>query len=66
MSFAQHRAAGKPVAEAEIHAKADAADFALRRDLADAEAKGASARLAELEGERASLRQLAEWSREEA
>ena len=66
VAFAQHRGAGKPVEESKIHAEADAADFKLRRDLADAEAKGASARLAELEAERASLRQLAEWSREES
>lgn len=66
LKFAQHRAAGKAVEESKIHADADAADYALRRDLADAEAKGASARLDELEAERASLRQLIEYAREES
>lgn len=63
VAFAKQRAKEKVGAgEAEIHAKADAADFALKRDLADAKSKGAQARLAELEGERASLRQLVDWS----
>lgn len=64
VAFAKHRGQKMGAGEAEIHAKADAADFALKRDLADAKAKGASARLAELEGERASLRQLVDWSQE--
>lgn len=62
VAFAKHRSKGGGQAEAEIHAKADAAHHALNRDMADAEAKGAQARLAELEGERASLRQLVDWS----
>lgn len=66
LAFAKHRGAGKPVSEAEIYAKSDAADKALDRDLRDAEAKGMQARLAELEGERASLRQLVDWTREES
>lgn len=65
IGFAKYRGQGKPVAEAEILAKADAADKTLERDMADAEAKAAQARLAELEGERASLRQLIDWTREE-
>ena len=66
LAFAKYRGQGKPVAEAEILAKADAADKTLDRDLADAKAKAAQARLAELEGERASLRQLVDWTREES
>ena len=66
LAFARHRGAGKPVDESQIHAKADAADFALRRDLADAEAKGIVARLAELEAERVTLRDLTGWAREES
>lgn len=62
VAFAKHRSKGEGVGEAEIHAKAEAASYALSRDMADAEAKGASARLAELEGERASLRQLVDFS----
>lgn len=66
MAFARHRGAGKPVEESKIHADADSADYALRRDLADAEAKGVQARLAELEAERVTLRDLTSWAREEA
>lgn len=66
LAFAQHRGKGEPVAAAEIHARAAVAQVTLERDLADAEAKAASARLAELEGERASLRQLIDWTREES
>jgi hypothetical protein len=62
VAFAQHRAKGESAAESEIHARADAAHHALDRDMADAEAKGAAARIAELEGERASLRQLVDWT----
>lgn len=65
LAFATLRAQGKGVQEAEIIAKGEAADCALNRDMADAEAKAAQARLAELEGERASLRQLVDWTREE-
>lgn len=64
-AFAKYRAEGKGVGESEIHARADAAGVALERDLADARAKSAVHRLAELEGERASLRQLGDWGREE-
>jgi hypothetical protein len=63
VAFTKLRAKGKAQVEAEIEAKADAAGFALKRDMADASAKGMQARLAELEGERASLRQLVDWSR---
>jgi hypothetical protein len=63
VAFTKLRAKGKAQVEAEIEAKADAAGFALKRDMADAKAKGMQARLAELEGERASLRQLLDWSR---
>jgi len=66
IAFGKYRGQGKPVAESEILAKADAADKTLDRDLADARAKAAQARLAELEGERASLRQLVDWTREES
>jgi len=65
VAFAKHRTDGESVAESEIHAKAAVAQFTLERDMADAEAKAAQARLAELEGERASLRQLIDWVREE-
>lgn len=66
IAFTKHRGQGKPVSEAEILAKSDAAGKALERDMADARAKGQQARLAELEGERASLRQLVDWTREES
>ena len=67
LDFAKHRAEGKGVGESEILAKGGKASLhALERDLADAKAKAASARLAELEGERASLRQLVDWTREES
>jgi len=65
-AFAVERANGQTVVGAEINAKAAAAGKALERDMADVDAKSAQARLAELEGERASLRQLIDWSREEA
>lgn len=64
--FAKQRDAGSSVVEAEVHAKGAAADIAWRRDMADAVAKAAAHRIAELEGERASLRQLVDWVREEA
>ena len=66
LAFVKHRGEGKPVEECKILAKADAAGLELERDLADAEAKSAQARLQELEGERASLRQLIDWTREES
>jgi hypothetical protein len=67
LDFAKHRADGKGVGESEILAKGGKASLAaLERDLADAKAKAAAARLAELEGERASLRQLVDWTREES
>jgi hypothetical protein len=66
VSFAQHRAKGEGVGEAEVHARAEAAHFALSRDMADAEAKGAAARLEQLKDERATLRHLADWAREES
>jgi hypothetical protein len=46
--------------------KKGAGESEFTRDMADAKAKGAQARLAELEGERASLRQLVDWTREES
>lgn len=61
VAYTKHRLT-KGAGEAEIHAKADSASFALQRDMADAASKAASARLAELEGERATLRQLVDWS----
>jgi uncharacterized protein YceH (UPF0502 family) len=64
--FAHQRDKGCSVVEAEVHAKGAAADIAWRRDMADAVAKAAAHRIAELEGERASLRQLVEWTREES
>jgi uncharacterized protein YceH (UPF0502 family) len=64
--FATQRDAGKSVVEADVHAKGAAADIAWRRDMADAVAKAAAHRIAELEAERASLRQLADWTREES
>jgi hypothetical protein len=66
VAYTRYRNEGKGQGEAEILAKADAAGFALTRDMADADAKAAQARLAELEGERASLRQLIDWTREES
>lgn len=66
VAYTRYRNEGKGQGEAEILAKADAAGFALTRDMADADAKSAQARLAELEGERASLRQLVDWTREES
>jgi hypothetical protein len=66
VAFAKQRASKAAVEEASIHAKAAVAQITLERDMADAEAKAASARLAELEGERASLRQLIDWTREES
>jgi hypothetical protein len=64
--FAVARADKKGAGESEIIAKGKAAGAAFTRDMADAKAKGAQARLAELEGERASLRQLVDWTREES
>jgi hypothetical protein len=66
LAFAKHRGEGKPVEESKILAKADAAHLELDRDLADAEAKAALAHLEELEASRASLRQMADWTREES
>jgi hypothetical protein len=66
VAFAKQRAKGEPVAAAEIHAKADAAHFALARDMTDAEAKGAQARLEQLKDDRATIRHLADWGRDEA
>lgn len=61
-SFALHRSQSKPVEQCKIDAKSDAAPFEFEADMADARVKAAQARLAELEGERATLRQLVEWS----
>lgn len=65
-AFTTARADGKSVVESDVIAKGAAADHAFKRDMADALAKAAQARLAELEGERASLRQLVDWTREES
>jgi uncharacterized protein (DUF3084 family) len=64
--FAVARHDKKSVVEADVYAKGKAAGAAFSRDMADAKAKAAQARLAELEGERASLRQLIDWTREES
>lgn len=64
--FAVARADNKSAAESEVYARGKAAGAAFSRDMADAKAKAAQARLAELEGERASLRQLSDWTREES
>lgn len=48
---------------AEIVANAAAAEERMRRDIAHSMAKAAEQRIAELEADRAMLRQLAEWSR---
>jgi hypothetical protein len=66
VAFAKYRAAGKPVEESKILAKADSANHVLDADMADVDVKTAQARLDELEGERSSLRQLADWTREES
>lgn len=66
VAFAKYRAKGEPVEAAKIYAKADAADKQLEADMADTDVRTAQARLAELEGERSSLRMLADWTREES
>jgi hypothetical protein len=65
LAFAKHRSEGKPVEESKILAKADVAGLQLEHDLADSEARSALARIEELEAGRATLRQLADWTREE-
>lgn len=66
VAFAKYRSAGKAVEESKILAKADAANHVLDAEMADVDVKTAQARLDELEGERSSLRQLADWTREES
>ena len=65
-AVAIQRAKGLAMVEAELHAKAAVAQVTLERDMADAEARSAAMRIGELEGERASLRQLIDWTREES
>jgi len=65
VAFTKYRGKGSGAGEAEIHARADAARHALDRDIAEARAKASTARLQELEAERASLRQLGDWAQRE-
>jgi hypothetical protein len=64
VAFAKHRSAGKAQDESKILADADAAEWELKRDMADVDAKTSLERLAELEAERATIRHLGEWGRE--
>ena len=63
--FLHHRADGKGVEESKILAKGDTAHIELEHDLADVEWRTAEKRLEELEAGRATVRQLADWTREE-
>lgn len=64
LSIAIVKAEGTAAAR-EITARSDAADAAYDRDVAAGMVKVAEQRLRGLEGERAMLRQLIEWSKEE-
>lgn len=66
VSFTKYRSEGKPVEECKILAKADAAQFELEQDMADADAKAAEKRWEELKDSRATVRAMADWTREES
>lgn len=61
-ALAEHRAAGMTGDQAKIQAEADCAPQKLKRDLANAKAKGALLRVEELEADKAVLRSIADWS----
>lgn len=62
-SFGAYRVQEKGVAEAEILAEGDVAEWRHKRDLAKVLRRSAEERIAELEANRAMLRMDAEWSR---
>src|SRR5262245_8607087 len=61
-AFAEKRSDKESVAAAELYARAEAAELGRERDMADACVKDCDHRIDQLEAERASLRQLGEWS----
>jgi hypothetical protein len=64
IEFTQYRAEGKGAGESELLAHGKAADDRHRRDIAQGQAKAALLRIEELERDQATLRQLAEWSKD--
>jgi hypothetical protein len=66
MKFAERRAEGMAQEEAKIHAKADCAHIELEQDMADADARAAEKRWEELKDSRATVRAMADWTREES
>ena len=66
LAFSKHRLEGKSVEECKILAKADAAHIELEQDLADADARAAEKRWEELKDSRATVRAMADWTREES
>jgi hypothetical protein len=66
LKFAEYRSEGKPVEESKILAKADVAHIELDQDLADADARAAEKRWEELKDSRATVRAMADWTREES
>lgn len=64
ISFAKHRSEEKGVGESEILGNKDAADKRHARDVAQAVAKADLLRIDALEREQATLRQLADFSKE--
>lgn len=66
VKFAEARSMQMSVQEADIYARAEAADHELERNLAHSKAKAALLRIDEVEAERSSLRHLSDREEREA